>query len=162
MLIKTIIDEDFINYKKPSMFVGTCFCNWKCCVESGIPITTCQNQQLSKEPNIEYSNESLTQRYLNNPITQSIVFGGLEPVLQFEELISFIDYFRQFSNDDVVIYTGYYQREIQNEVNQLKNYKNIILKTGRYHINQNSHYDEVLGVFLANDEQSAEKISWMR
>lgn len=159
MLIKTIIDEDFNNYKKPSMFVGTCFCNWKCCVESGIPITTCQNQQLSKEPNIEYSNESLTKRYLNNPITQSIVFGGLEPVLQFNELISFIDYFRQFSNDDIIIYTGYYPHEIQDKVDQLKQYKNIIIKLGRFVPNQQPHCDSVLGVNLASDNQYAERIS---
>ena len=33
MLIKDIIDEDFINYKKPSMFIGTVKCDWKCCIE---------------------------------------------------------------------------------------------------------------------------------
>jgi len=159
MLIKTIIDEDFNNYKKPSMFVGTCLCNWKCCIESGIPITTCQNQQLSKEPNIDYSNENLTKRYLNNPITQSIVFGGLEPVLQFEELIGFIDYFRQSNDDDIVIYTGYYSHEIQDKIDQLKQYKNIIIKFGRFIPNQKPHYDSFLGVNLASNNQYAEKIS---
>ena len=35
MIIKGIIDEDFVNYKKPSMFLGTCFCDLKCCREKG-------------------------------------------------------------------------------------------------------------------------------
>jgi len=27
MRVKTIVDEDFVNYKKPSMFIGTISCN---------------------------------------------------------------------------------------------------------------------------------------
>lgn len=159
MLIKTIIDEDFTNYKKPSMFVGTCVCNWKCCVENNLPITTCQNQPLSQQKNIEFSKEDLYKRYSSNLITQSFVFGGLEPFLQFEELLETIKYIRQFCNDDVVIYTGYYPNEIQDKVDQLKQYENIIIKFGRFVPNQRSHYDSILGVNLASDNQYAEKIS---
>jgi len=159
MLIKTIIDEDFTNYKKPSMFVGTCVCNWKCCVENNLPITTCQNQPLSQQKNIEFSKEDLYKRYSSNLITQSFVFGGLEPFLQFEELLETIKYIRQFCNDDVVIYTGYYPNEIQDKVDQLKQYKNIIIKFGRFVPNQRSHYDSILGVNLVSDNQYAEKIS---
>lgn len=159
MLIKTIIDEDFTNYKKPSMFVGTCVCNWKCCVENNLPITTCQNQPLSQQKNIEFSKEDLYKRYSSNLITQSFVFGGLEPFLQFEELLETIKYIRQFCNDDVVIYTGYYPNEIQDKVDQLKQYENIIIKFGRFVPNQRSHYDSILGVNLVSDNQYAEKIS---
>ena len=153
------MDEDFNNYKKPSMFVGTSTCNWKCCLDGNFPITVCQNQSFNKEPNIQYSVEQLTKRYLTNPITQAIIFGGLEPMLQFEDVLNFIKYFREFCNDDIVIYSGYYKNEIENEVNQLKQYPNIIIKYGRYIPNHKSHYDSILGVNLASDNQYSEKIS---
>ena len=38
MKIKGIIDEDFINYKFPSMFLISSTCDWKCCKEAGIDI----------------------------------------------------------------------------------------------------------------------------
>ena len=97
--------------------------------------------------------------YLKDGLEESIVFGGLEPMLQFQELISFIDKFRNISNDDIVIYTGYYKTEIEKEIDILKKYKNIIIKFGRYIPNRQSRYDEVLGVTLISDNQFAEKIS---
>ena len=97
--------------------------------------------------------------YLKDGLEESIVFGGLEPMLQFQELISFIDKFRKISEDDIVIYTGYYKTEVEKEIEILKKYKNIIIKFGRYIPNRKSRYDEVLGVTLASDNQYAEKIS---
>ena len=41
----------------------------------------------------------------------------------------------------------------------LYDYKNIIIKYGRYIPNQTPHRDEVLGVNLASDNQYAERIS---
>lgn len=41
----------------------------------------------------------------------------------------------------------------------LSEYKNIVVKFGRYIPGQEKHYDEVLGVYLASDNQYAEKIS---
>lgn len=38
-------------------------------------------------------------------------------------------------------------------------WKNIIVKFGRFIPNQHPHYDEVLGINLASDNQYAEKIS---
>lgn len=38
MRVKTIVDEDFTNYKKPAMFIGTISCGGKCCIEAGIPL----------------------------------------------------------------------------------------------------------------------------
>lgn len=60
-----------------------------------------------------------------------------------------------------MIYTGYKKEELQNNgyFNQLLQYKNIIVKFGRYIPNQQSHYDNTLGVYLASDNQFAEKIS---
>ena len=60
--------------------------------------------------------------------------------------------------DDVVIYTGYKEEEILDKINVLKSYEPIIIKFGRYVPNQKSHYDDVLGVNLASDNQYAKII----
>lgn len=159
MLVKMIVDEDFLNYHKPSMFIGTCFCNWKCCIESNIPVTTCQNEPLSKQPNIEINNQTIVNRYLKNPITTAIVFGGLEPLLQFKELIELIQCFRKYTKDDIVIYTGYYPEEISSYIKILKQFPNIIIKFGRYKPNSQNKFDELLKINLISDNQFAQKIS---
>lgn len=160
MLIKTLIDEDFTNYKKPSLLISAISCDWKCPSEQGLPVTICQNQPLCKQPNIEYLTENIYSRYISNSITQAVVIGGLEPMLQFEDVLNLVKHFREHNcNDDIVIYTGYYPHEIQDKINQLKQYENIIIKFGRFVLNQQSHYDSVLGVNLASDNQYAEQIS---
>ena len=77
-------------------------------------------------------------------------------------LFLFIKKFREFSNDDLVIYTGYNKEEERSQdlINFIKRnqYKNIIIKYGRYIPNQTPHYDEVLGVNLASDNQYAERL----
>jgi hypothetical protein len=81
-------------------------------------------------------------------------------MLQFEDIISFIKYFREHGcDDDIVIYTGYYENEIKDKIDILKQYKNIVVKFGRYVPNDTEHYDSVLGVNLANKEQYGKKIS---
>ena len=74
-------------------------------------------------------------------------------------LFEFIKYFRQYCDDEIVIFTGFYKDEIINEIRLLKQYKNIIIKYGRYIPNHEKHYDDVLGVYLISDNQYAEKIS---
>lgn len=160
MRIKQLIDEDFVNYKYPSMFIGTSYCTWKCCKEQNIDISVCQNSALAESPIINVCNEDIIRRYRNNPITKSFVIGGLEPMMQFDELLSLIKKVRGSGiDDDIVIYTGYYENEIAYETNILKKYKNIIMKFGRYMPNYNKHFDDVLGVYLASDNQYAKKIS---
>ena len=88
MIIKGLVDEDFTNYKKPSMFIIFPFCTFKCDKEAGC--TICQNSALANEPNIRIINQKICLRYLSNPITQAVVCGGLEPMDSFEELKSFI------------------------------------------------------------------------
>jgi len=80
---------------------------------------------------------------------------------QFDELVAFLDIMRRHYGclDDVVIYTGYSPEEIQGELKVMKQYENIIIKFGRFRPNQQTHYDEVLGVNLASDNQYAVKIS---
>lgn len=87
------------------------------------------------------------------------MFGGLEPLEQFDELCSFLEVLRgQFQcKDDVVIYTGYYFEEVPEWIQQLATYGNVIVKFGRYIPNQKHIFDEVLGVELASDNQYAER-----
>lgn len=54
---------------------------------------------------------------------------------------------------------GYDRNEIEEHIMILKKYKNIIVKFGRYIPNQKKHFDPVLGVELASDNQHAEKLS---
>lgn len=77
MLVTQLVDEDFVNYRKPSMFIGTSKCSLKCDLEQGRPI--CQNGELIKARGIPMSPEELVQRYKSNRISKAIVFGGLEP-----------------------------------------------------------------------------------
>lgn len=160
MRLKQIQLEDFVNYKFPSLFLGSCFCSWKCCIELGLDTSVCQNSPLAKSEIKEVSNSDIYSYYTNNPITQAVVIGGLEPMAQANEVISLIDYFRKNGEDcPFVIYTGYYPNEIQKEIEPLKQYKNIIIKFGRYVPNQHTKFDEILGVYLASDNQYAQKIS---
>lgn len=160
MLVRLIQYEDFVNYKKPSMFIGIGYCNWKCCKESGIPITVCQNSELAKQKEIDISMDEIFHRYIENPITKAIVIGGLEPVTKYDDIYNLIKYFRSHGcNDDFVIYTGFYKKEIPMIVEQLTQFLNIIIKFGRFVPNSNKKYDEILGVTLASDNQYAERIS---
>lgn len=120
----------------------------------------CQNSTLATAPNIEISVDNIVNRYLQNPITKAIIMAGLEPMDSWFDLVKLIHEFRKYTNDDIVIYTGYYENEISDDVEYFRqNYNNIIFKFGRFTPNQQPHYDEVLGVKLASDNQYGERIS---
>lgn len=160
MKIKGLIDEDFVNYKKPAMFIASSYCTWKCCKDLGVNISTCQNSSLSETTSIDISAEDIFQRYINNPITRAVVIGGLEPIIQINEVVDIIRFFRANNcNDEFIIYTGYYKNEITYEISLLSAYKNIIVKYGRYIPNQKKHFDNILGIYLISDNQYSEKIS---
>lgn len=172
MRVKGIIDEDFVNYKKPSLFIITTKCSMKCNSPNHV---YCQNYDLLRADDIEISKEELCERYLSNPITKAIVFGGLEPFDTELDLISFIDCLRNRydCNDDIVIYTGYTEDELEkgfrsfnnadsverNLYHSLKKYPNIIIKFGRFKPDDTPHVDSVLGVELISQNQYAKKIS---
>lgn len=157
MRIKNLIHEDFLQYRKCSMFIGTATCSFKCCIEAGCDI--CQNSSLALAQDFNIANEKIVQAYVNNPITSAIVVGGLEPFDQFTELVQLIAEFRRHTEDDIVIYTGFNKNEIEGKVIWLAdNFTNIIIKFGRFIPNANKRYDDVLGVWLASDNQYAEKI----
>ena len=162
MLIKGLNECDTVNYKKTSMFIVFPTCDWKCERDCGIK-GLCQNSSLALEPNIEITIEELVNRYMDFPITEAIVVGGLEPFDSPEDLLRLVKYFRAVSQDNIVIYTGYTEDELMHDEAChnyiIENYKNIIIKYGRYVPNQEPHYDEVLGVKLASDNQYARRMS---
>ena len=157
MIVKGIIDEDFINYKKPSMTIEMPYCTFKCDKEYGNLI--CQNSILARSPNIDISIERLIDRYLSNPITKSIVFQGLEPFDSWDDLYNFCDSFRKLSNDEIIIYTGYKEEEIQSQIIKLSLFNNIIIKFGRFIPNSPHKIDTILGVELASNNQYAKIIN---
>ena len=157
MIIKQLLDEDFVNYKKPSMFIGFPSCSWKCYKEYGMQV--CQNSALASSPRKNIGFKTIVNRYINNPITSSVVCGGLEPFDTWDDLYGLVTYLRVSTQDDIVVYTGYYKKEIEVYIDELKVFPNIIIKFGRYIPGCAKHYDEVLGVYLASDNQYAERIS---
>ena len=159
MLLKGVNDEDFVNYKIPSMVLATSFCSFKCEKEYGEPI--CQNSELAKAPTLDIEVDTIVNRYLSNPITKAICLGGLEPFDQFRDVVELITLLRirYHCDDTVVIYTGYNKDEIRSYISIIKRFKNVVIKFGRFIPNQEKHYDDVLGVDLASDNQYAEVIS---
>ena len=158
--LKGIIDEDFVNYKIPSMTLMFPKCSFKCNKEAGKKV--CHNTNLARKNDIEIDIYKLCERYLKNPITKAVCCQGLEPMESLEELRNFILVLRLVykCHDDIVIYTGLNKDEIDpEELHNLSLYSNIIIKYGRYIPDQKSHFDEVLGVELASDNQYAERIS---
>ena len=153
MKIKGLITEDFVNYKKASMTIIFPYCTFKCGEDY------CQNSPLTKSPIIEISINDLVNMYNNNPITEAIVMQGLEPFDSWSDLKEFVKKLREYNNDDIVIYTGYNKDEVIKYIKELSVYTNIIVKFGRYIPNQEKHYDDVLGVYLASNNQYAERIS---
>ena len=160
MVVKEIRDEDFTSYKKPSMVIGFPHCSWKC--GKGL----CQNSLLAKSPNVEIDITTLVKRYIDNSITHAIIFAGLEPFDSPLVLPELIQEFRKYTDDDIVIYTGYEKDELteglqslKDTYDKIKQFPNIVVKFGRFIPNQQPHYDEVLGIKLASDNQHAERIS---
>lgn len=172
MIVKEIRDEDFTSYKKPSMVIGFPSCTFKCERECGEKM--CQNSTLITAPDIEISYEDIADRYLKNPITKAIIMAGLEPFDSPHHLVNLICVIRQYTNDDIVIYSGYTKEEIKEMTytthylwgkqewsyfGEILRHPNIIIKFGRFIPNQRPHYDEVLGIKLASDNQYAERMS---
>lgn len=153
MHLKYLVDEDFTNYKKCAMFVGTSSCTFKCEKECGIQC--CQNSPLTRMPTKFIEDEVIINRYLKNPFTKAIVIGGLEPFDTYDELLAFCKSFRQASSDTIIIYTGWYPNEIATQTTKIVQLGNIIIKYGRYIPNSEPIFDKILGVTLASSNQFA-------
>ena len=159
MFVKGIVDEDFVNYKQPSMFITTSTCDFKCDRECGQHV--CQNSELAHAATLYIREKEIAQRFISNPITKAVVLGGLEPMDSFDDVYNLVDWLNILHNhSDVVIYTGYTEEEVYDAVMLLYNelsrpYRDLIVKYGRYIPNQEQILDPILGVYLASDNQYA-------
>ena len=159
MKLVNLIEEDFTNYKKPGLFLGFPFCSGKCNLPNEAPI--CQNQSLQKAKLIDIPLNEIIDRFERNPITQALIFGGLEPFDSFDDMLALILLFRKryFARIyPIIIYTGYYPHEIKKQLCTLKSLSlstGIIVKFGRYIPGDEPHPDPYLGVNLASNNQYA-------
>ena len=123
----------------------------------------CQNSALANTPAIECKSEDIIARYVENPITKAVVFSGLEPLDNEEQVFSFIRLFRESSQDDIILYTGY--RENEERFTEFCEFiykngcKNILAKVGRFIPDSPHRFDDILGVELASDNQYGKVIS---
>lgn len=101
MRVKAIEVEAFGDYKYPAMLIGANGCDWKCERDCGEKL--CQNSSLATSPTIEVAPYRLFELYQSSTVTRAIVFGGLEPMLQIEEILEVIDYFRRRTDDPIII-----------------------------------------------------------
>ena len=155
MKIKGLTDINFTDYKLPSLYIATPYCSFKCDKECGRAI--CQNSALANEPILLISNTTLAQIYQANPITQSFVFGGLEPLDSPDLLETIVELQARTNPRRVVIYTGYTEEEVLTTHSQILTLPNLIIKYGRFIPDQPSHFDPVLGVNLASPNQYAKE-----
>ena len=161
MIVKLVKQDDFVQYKKPCVVVCFPNCTWKCCTEAGIPTSVCQNQEMCGLKDIDVTPEDVYNLYKESLFAESICCSGLEPMLQFDDVLSLLKYFREHDCDaDFVIYTGYYPEEIEPQLSILKQFSNIVLKCGRYIPNRPSKYDDILGITLASDNQYAKLVDF--
>ena len=153
---KGIIWEDMVNYKKICTTLMFPKCSFKCDKENGVQL--CQNWELAAAPNQTVLMNGFIRKYLSNPITEAIVIQGLEPFDSLVDLYTVAAALKDFDcKDDLVIYTGYYKEEIETLLNPLLSIPGrLIIKWGRYIPDQEPHYDPVLGINLASDNQYGE------
>ena len=156
MKVLDVVEYDISNYKNPSMFIIFPRCNLKCDKECGKNV--CQNSNLLKMEPVDVDIDNLVNKYMHNPLTHAIVFGGLEPFDSWADVLQFVFVARYYTPDPIVIYTGYTGEELKQQIGYLSVYENIIIKFGRYIPDQEPHFDEVLGVELASPNQYAKEI----
>ena len=155
MKIKGISDINFTDYKLPSLYIATAFCSFKCDKECGRAV--CQNGALAQSPVIDIDINTIVRLYNENPITQAIVFGGLEP-LDDDNFYQDIQILAQKCGwPRLVIYTGYTEKEVKLLFPEILTLKNLIIKYGRFIPDQPSHFDDILGVNLASPNQYAKE-----
>ena len=155
MRIKGIIDYDCTNYKLPCLTIEFPYCTFKCDKLNGCQV--CQNSSLAAEPDIEVNGEYIWNLYKQNPLTKAFCFQGLEPFDSYLDLLDLVMFIRihKQCDDPIIIYTGYNEGEDWIVENSLRHYNNIIIKYGRYLMGHEPHYDDVLGVKLASNNQYA-------
>jgi len=142
------------DYKETGLLVAFPKCTFKCCKETNF----CQNSELTKQENIEIDVYNIVKMF-NPEIHKALIFGGLEPLDSYVDMMLLIEAFRGKYNRPVIIYTGFTEKEVESTgaFAWFNFFGNIIVKYGRYVPNEKSHFDEVLGVNLASNNQYAVK-----
>ena len=160
MKLIDIIETDFVNYKVPCMTVMFPYCSFKCNKECNKQV--CHNTLLQDSELVELDIDEIVQDYyLPNIVTEAIVMQGLEPFDSFNDLKELVKEFSEWCNDDIVIYTGYKEEEIKDEVKQLCDVvvgNDLIIKFGRFIPNIDARYDSTLGIILRSDNQYAKVV----
>lgn len=162
MEIKDIIDIDVVNYKKLSMTVIMPYCDFKCNKDAGKVV--CHNYKLAHTPNVNMSIMDIANAFDKDTVVDALILQGLEPFhpKSIEDVYTLLRHIRlQNDTRDIVIYTGYTEAEckemgIIDRLNKID--PEIIVKFGRYIPDDKSHYDEVLGINLASENQYAKRI----
>lgn len=157
-----IIDADFVNNGNYPTFVieSGITCTFKCDKENGSQL--CHNFALCKSKPITLCIDDIINRYMSQNLAKAITLQGLEPLDTLKQQLWLIYHFRQVSDDYIYIWTGYTEEECEDLIYLIKNkmnWKNIIIKFGRFRPNQKRHFDELLGIDLISDNQYAKKIS---
>ena len=160
MVLRGALMEDFVNYRLPSMFLIFPICaTFKCGREF------CQNAKLTDDPHlIVISAHEICKQFVSNEITEAIVCGGLEPFDSVDDLLELISTLRNefHLQNDIVIYTGYTEEEVLSDekMRRVLDYKNIVVKYGRFIANDAARFDDVLGVTLASSNQYAKRYNY--
>lgn len=159
MLVTEITDNDTRFYKKPSLYVATAKCSFKCDRECGEPI--CSEYSKAGVRGIHYTPKQILNKYISSLHAEALVFGGMEPFDSAIDLYLCIKEFRAaYQNVPIIIWSGYTPDEL-NELGfltPLLQFPNIIIKFGRYVPDDKPHYDQLLGVRLASRNQRAYKL----
>lgn len=163
MVLRGMMLEDFVNYRLPSTYLVFPFCTLKCNKLNGCNV--CQNASLMDDPKlVVIPTTEVCKQFIANPISKAIVCAGLEPLDSIDDVLDLIKTMRQYFNDesDIIIYTGYTEEEVlaDEKMKQILNFSNIVVKYGRYIINDTPHYDEILGVKLASSNQYAKRYNY--
>jgi hypothetical protein len=126
MILKGVVDQDFVQYKKPCMTLMFPRCSFKCEIECGENV--CQNGALAQARDIEVDTYAIAKRFLDNLMVNVLVCSGLEPFDSGKDLNRLISLLRFCEcDDDVVIYTGYTEEEIKERFSWIYGHKNIII-----------------------------------
>jgi hypothetical protein len=158
MILKGIVDEDFVQYKKPCMTLMFPRCSFKC--EQRLKEKICQNSSLALSPDIEVNTYDVVKRFFNSKISKVLCCSGLEPFDSPEDLNKLITLLRfcDYENE-IIIYTGYTEEEVIENFSWIFAHKNLIIKFGRFIPNSEHIFDEILGVELMSNNQYAKHIN---
>lgn len=160
--LKGIIWEDLINYKKIGTTLMFPKCSFKCDTENGVQL--CQNRGLAAAPSQWHDIDDIMDRYMHTDLSEAIILQGLEPLDSLLDVYIVAAALKEWEiKTPLIIYTGYKKSEISPTILRTLSSQipgDFIMKWGRYIPNQSPHYDPVLGVMLASDNQYGEYIKY--